>query len=179
MIILIGASASGKTEIAKELKKSFGIVKAITTTTRPIRKGEIDGVDYFFIDKERFIELKEQDHFIETTLYNGNYYGCGKDQISDDKVIIVDPEGLKSFISLNEDNIVSFYTKADEDVRIKRMTGRGDDPLVIDQRIKNDITSFSSKNIGKVDHIIDTNKKSVESLAKDIYRKYIAKISAF
>ena len=48
MILLIGASASGKTEIAKELTKLFGIEKAITTTTRLPRINEKNGVEFFF-----------------------------------------------------------------------------------------------------------------------------------
>ena len=51
MIVLAGASASGKTEVAKLLAKKYGIVKIITTTTREKRVGEVDKRDYFFVSK--------------------------------------------------------------------------------------------------------------------------------
>ncbi|MDD4005965.1 MAG: guanylate kinase, partial [Bacilli bacterium] len=71
MIILVGASASGKTEIAKILTRKYGIVKAITHTTRDMREGEKNGVDYFFVSKDEFAALAKQNAFVETTFYNG------------------------------------------------------------------------------------------------------------
>ena len=65
MIVLIGASASGKTEAAKMLMAKYGIQKAITTTTRPMRVHEVDGRDYFFVSKEKFDQLIKEDKFVE------------------------------------------------------------------------------------------------------------------
>ena len=84
MIVLVGASASGKTEVTKVLAKKYNIQKFITHTTRPIRVGEENGVDYFFVTKEEFEELLKQDFFIEHTLYNGNYYGTSKKEVQND-----------------------------------------------------------------------------------------------
>ena len=96
MIVLAGASASGKTEVAKELAKKYGITKVITTTTRNIRVGESNGKDYFFVSKERFEEMIKEGRFVEHTLYNGNYYGSTKDQIAPNKCVVIDPKGLKA-----------------------------------------------------------------------------------
>ena len=57
MIVLIGASASGKTEISKTLCANFTYQKCITTTTRNIRPNEQPGVDYHFLSKEDFYAL--------------------------------------------------------------------------------------------------------------------------
>ena len=73
MIILVGASASGKTEVAKVLAKTFQMRKVITHTTRPMRENEIDGVDYYFVSREEFISLKKHNFFVETTEYNDNF----------------------------------------------------------------------------------------------------------
>ena len=59
MVILVGASASGKTEVARYLQAVYGMRKATTTTSRPPRKGERDGIDYFFVSKEDFERLFE------------------------------------------------------------------------------------------------------------------------
>ena len=89
MIILVGASASGKTEICKALCYKYGFKKFVTTTTREQRSNEINGVDYFFISKDEFLNKISQDRFIEYVQYNGNYYGTEKNQIDDKTVLIV------------------------------------------------------------------------------------------
>ena len=100
MILLVGASASGKTATALDLQKRYGLVKAITTTTREKRVGETDGIEYFFITKTEFEKRLKEGRFVEHSLYNGNYYGCGIDQINDNKIVVLDPNGLHSFNKL-------------------------------------------------------------------------------
>lgn len=178
MIILVGASASGKTEVAKLLAKKYGIVKAITHTTRPMRKGEQNGVDYFFVSKREFERLLSKNAFVEHTLYNDNYYGCSKAQIADGKAVIVDPNGLKAFKNLNNKRIISFLMYADENIRLKRMLSRGDDENNAKSRILNDKTDFSFSNIGKTDFVIDTSKASIDKIADDVYRKYIQSLKS-
>ena len=114
MIVLAGASASGKTEVAKVLASKYGITKIVTTTTRDKRKDEVDGVDYFFVSKEKFEQMILEDRFVEYTLYNGQMYGSTKDQIANDKCVVIDPAGLRSYIALNNKNIVTFYLEADD-----------------------------------------------------------------
>ena len=81
MIVLIGASASGKTEIAKTLIAKKGFSKIVTYTTREIRPSEVNGVDYHFVTKEKFLELKNDNFFLETTTYNNNFYGTPKNDL--------------------------------------------------------------------------------------------------
>ena len=102
MIVLSGASASGKTEAAKMLMSKYGIQKAITTTTRAMRKNEVNGRDYFFVTQEEFEAMIQQELFVEHTLYNGNYYGSTKAQIADNRSVVTDLEGLKSYSALED-----------------------------------------------------------------------------
>ena len=106
MLILVGHSASGKTEIANELKRDYDMKKIITYTTRPIRINEVNGVDYHFVTEEEFLSLKEKDFFVETTLFNGYYYGSSKEDVKDDAVVILDPVGLTNFMNSKLDNAV-------------------------------------------------------------------------
>ena len=117
MIVLAGASASGKTEAAKVLASKYGITKVITTTTRPMRQNEVNGRDYFFVSKERFEEMIKDNLFVEYTNYNGNLYGSTKDQISPDKCVVIDPAGLKAYISLHDPNIITFFLDSTEETR--------------------------------------------------------------
>ena len=177
MIILCGASASGKTVTALELQRKYGLKKAITTTTRAKRVGETDGVEYFFISKEEFQKRLSENKFVESSIYNNNYYGCGLDQVSDDKVVVLDPNGLHSFKKLKNKNIVTFLLIADEKTRRDRMVSRGDKEENIKTRLTNDVIDFSMEKIGQVDFIIKTNDKSIEEIADIIYDCYKKKIA--
>lgn len=172
MIILCGASASGKTVTALELQRKYGLTKAITTTTREKRVGETNGVEYFFISKDEFKKRINENKFVEFSIYNDNYYGCGIDQVADDKVVVLDPNGLHSFKKLKNKNIVTFLLVADEKTRRERMVTRGDKVENIAQRIKNDVVDFSLERIGQVDFIIKTNNKTIEETADYIYECY-------
>ena len=176
MIVLTGASASGKTVTALDLQKRHGLVKAITTTTREKRVGETDGVEYFFISKEEFQKRLKENRFVEHSLYNGNYYGCGVDQISDNKIVVLDPNGLHSFLKLKNKNIVSFLLIAAESTRMERMQSRGDKESNIKQRIENDVNDFSLERIGKVDFVINTENYTIEEVSDLIYKLYTEKL---
>ena len=176
MIVLTGASASGKTVTALDLQKRHGLVKAITTTTREKRVGETDGVEYFFISKEEFQKRLAENKFVEHSIYNGNYYGCGVDQVSDNKIVVLDSNGLHSFLKLKDKNIVSFLLIADESTRKTRMKERGDKEANIKQRIENDVNDFSLEKIGKVDFIINTEKYTIEEVSDLIYKLYNEKL---
>lgn len=176
MIILTGASASGKTVTALDLQKRHGLVKAITTTTREMRLNETNGVEYFFLSKDEFLKKLSEGHFVEHSIYNGNYYGCGVDQINDNKIVVLDPNGLHSFLKIKDRNIVSFLLIADEKTRKNRMIGRGDKKENIEQRIKNDVNDFSLDKIGKVDFVINTENQTIEEISDKIYQLYQSKL---
>lgn len=176
MIVIAGASASGKTEVAKLLAKKYGITKIITTTTRPMRVNEVDKRDYFFVTKEEFERKIRAGDFVEYTLYNGQLYGSTKDQIADNKCVVIDPAGLRAYVALHDPNIMTFFLEADEDIRRARMVERGDDPVKIESRILHDREAFKKENIVKVDYVIDSSKlHSVENVTDEIYKLYISK----
>lgn len=173
MILLIGASASGKTEVSKLLRKEYGIVKVVTHTTRAPRVNEKNGVDYYFVTKEEFEALKAKNFFVETTTYNGNFYGCSKREVSDDKCLIVEPNGLRSFMALGDQSIVTFLLSATEKTRRERMLLRGDDPAEVEKRLGVDRVDFDSSKIASTDFSIETDERSLSEITNDIYLKYI------
>ena len=173
MIVLAGASASGKTEIAKLLAKKYGITKIVTTTTRAKRKGEVDGIDYFFVTPQKFERMIREDKFVEYTFYNGQLYGSTKDQIAKDKCVVIDPAGLRSYVALQDPSIVTFYLEADEETRRKRMFIRGDEPEKIESRINHDREAFKKENIVKVDYVIKNSSDDIlEEVCDQIYEIY-------
>ena len=173
MLVISGASASGKTEVAHIIEKKYGLTRVITVTTREKRVGEVDGVDYFFVTKEQFEELIKQDKLVEYAVYNGNYYGSRKDQIADDHILVVEANGLKAYIALNDPSIVTFALTANAKIREERMKCRGDKMCDIEKRLKSDRTVFSKTNLKGVDYFIENNTATLDELADDIYNKYI------
>ena len=68
---LLGKSATGKETLYKEILKWRPKLRTVTMyTTRPIREGETDGVEYFFVDQERFDEMMDEEKIIEFRSYN-------------------------------------------------------------------------------------------------------------
>ena len=174
MIVLAGASASGKTEVAKELAKRYGITKVITTTTRKMRVGEENGRDYFFVSKEKFLEMIKEDKFVEYTIYNDNYYGSTKDQIAANKCVVIDPAGLRAYIALNDPNIVTFFLNTDESIRYQRMLLRGDKEEDAKVRIEHDRIAFKKENVADVDCNVDSQNFNIEEVTNYIYKKYLS-----
>lgn len=172
MIILVGASASGKTEIAKILFEKYKMVKAITHTTRPIRKSEEDSIDYFFVSKDEFLALQKEDAFVETTSYNNQFYGCTKAQIADNKIVIVDPNGLRAFLNLNNPKIIAFLISSDEGTRYERMLRRGDHKDQALARIKIDREDFHHLRVGYVHFEIINEDNTLEQAADEVYQRY-------
>lgn len=172
MLVLVGHSASGKTEIANELKKNYDIDKIVTYTTRKPRVGEVNKVDYNFVSEKKFLKLMKECFFAETTYFNGFYYGTCKKDINDYKVIILDPQGLVSFKRLNIDNIYAVFLEATEEIRIKRMRERGDSEEAIAKRISHDRQKFSPEKVDYIDEYVNTNVMSVSFLAGEVFKLY-------
>jgi len=175
MLILVGPSASGKTEIANILIIDYHMKKVVTYTTRPMRVNEVAGVSYNFVTMDEFLKMKENDEFVETTFYNNNYYGTRKKDVSSEKIVVLDLNGLKSFQEKMPDAIFSVYLDTAEETRILRMALRGDSREQIEKRIINDRQLFDKEKI-VVDHIIRNEDTSLEKLADTIYQIYTKNI---
>lgn len=172
MIILVGASASGKSVVAKKMFEKYNITKVITYTTRPIRVGEVNGVDYHFVSKEDFEKKIDENFFVETANYNNNYYGTAYEDISKDKVLIVEPNGANVYYDKIKDKVIIVYLNASEQERKKRMAIRGDSPENIEKRLIGDVSYFDFKNFKHIDLIIETENKTIENISDEIIEFY-------
>ncbi len=168
MIYLFGGrSGSGKTTQANILKERPGFYKITTYTTRGKRTGEVDGVDYHFISREDFLNLKKDNFFIGVAEFAGNYYGISKKKLekyadsSKNVILVLELEGIKE-IKRNFKNAICIYLYLSEKDMVERMKSRGDSPEKIKDRLANlqDFTPYS-------DYIIDASK-SVEEIAEEI-----------
>lgn len=174
MIILVGPSASGKSVVAKKMIEKFGFKKIVTYTTRSKRINEVDDLDYHFITQEDFVNKKNNDFFIEYAFYNNNYYGTAFNDISKEKILIVEPQGANIYYEKLKTEAFLVYLEASEDNRRKRMIERQDALESIDARLKSDFQYFATSNFNHLDLIIDTNNLDIDSIANMINEKYQA-----
>lgn len=131
ILAIMGRTASGKNAIGEKLKKLYGYEEMVSYTTRPIRTGEKDGVDYHFLTMEECQKKLEAGEFLELVQYGGNYYGTGKKEIEgmcdpNKKCLFVcTPDGaeqIKKFAG--EENVKCIYIEAPEEDRLKRYMNR-------------------------------------------------------
>ena len=164
--LIVGNSGSGKSTIANALIK-LEINKITTYTTRPPRPSEIPGIDYNFISIEDFKKLDENDKFIGTTNYVGNFYSTLKKDLDknylgdEDCVIVVDKKGVKE-IKEEYPKSVCIYLECSDEVLKNRMINRNDDPENIEKRLKEneDLSPIA-------DYKVNANK-DIDSVYEDV-----------
>ena len=145
VLVLSGPSGAGKSSLIHKIIDDIGkSYFSISTTTRPMRKGEVDGEDYYFVDKEEFEREIEEDQFLEYAVVHGNYYGTSlrpvKEALSEGKLVIfdIDVQGNSAVNSRLGDITTSvFITPPTLSELRKRLENRStDEQSVIDRRIK-------------------------------------------
>jgi len=124
LIVISGPSGSGKGTIIKEvMKKIPDLIYSVSYTTRPKREGEIEGKDYFFISKDEFEKLIDEDFFIEWAKVYDYYYGTGKEfvlnNLNDNKDVILEIEiqGAKKIREIYDKKNVIFIFIAPPDFK--------------------------------------------------------------
>jgi len=114
-IIISSPSGAGKTTIARKLiKKIKNSYLSVSCTTRDPRQNEKHGIDYFFVNKDKFKLLKEQKKFLESAKVYGNFYGTLKSELKRSKknaiaLFDVDWQGSRSIKKALYENCYSFF----------------------------------------------------------------------
>lgn len=171
---LLGKSASGKSTVERLLEKK-GLKRIISTTTRPIREGEKEGVDYHYISKDEFKALTNKGCLLENTEYRQWHYCIDKnfnqiDLQKHDYVCVIEPHGYQQLIqNLGKENIVGIYIYVDDKERLLRSLHREIQPdcKEICRRFLSDIDLFD-KIEDKVDYCIEN--KLVYDTVEKIYK---------
>jgi guanylate kinase len=172
MIIIVGASASGKTDIAKILVNEYGFSRVVTSTTREKRPQELNDVDYHFLTFAQFQEKLSNNEFIEYTQYNKNYYGTLISDAKEDSIFVLNPDGANALYRKYKNIAKIFYLKTSKEIRTKRMISRGDSLAEVQIRIENDDLVFAKEKLDNIDYIIDTSIKTSKTLAREINNIY-------
>ncbi len=135
IVYLMGKSGAGKDTVYKQVleNKEIEFQKIIPYTTRPIRAGEKNGMEYFFTDEDRFLELKEAGRLIEDRVYHTcmgiwRYFTVMDDQLDPEHNNYLMIGTLESFIRTREffgdDKMIPVMLELDDGVRLQRALDR-------------------------------------------------------
>ncbi len=135
MFILSSPSGAGKTTIAKKLLKTVdGIGMSVSVTTRPMRPGEVEGLDYHFVDRATFDLMVENGEFLEWAEVFGNCYGTPKAQIKAglkegrDYLFDIDWQGTQQLYQRMEVDVVRVFLLPPSIAELEqRLRSRGTD----------------------------------------------------
>lgn len=143
LIIITGASGAGKTTIAEIITPALSLNRAITAATRAIRPGEVDGVNYYFMDENKFRSMIESNELVEwEEVYPGDFRGLPKFSLNEslqkgNTISVLDIKGAYKFVLQNIVSVPYLVVGVweERDILVERLIGRGADGN-IDDRIQ-------------------------------------------
>jgi guanylate kinase len=160
LFIVCAPSGAGKTSLVNALlEREPEIELSVSYTTRAPREGEIDGRDYHFVTRERFVEMAGRGDFLESAEVHGNLYGTSQAWIEArmregrDIVLEIDWQGAQQVRRLLPDAIGVFILPPSLEALQRRLTARGkDSSAVIERRLANAREEIG--HVGEFDYVI-------------------------
>lgn len=175
IIVVSGFSGVGKGTVLQYLVKLKPLKFSVSCTTRAMRKGEADGVNYYFISEEEFERRIEANEFVEYTRTFTNYYGTLRSEIDEsvnegkDVLLELNVVGAKNIKKLYPDAVAIFIEPPSYADLKKRLIGRGSETEDSIERRLNEIEK-ESKEIVNYDYLVTNNiaKTCAEEIAEII-----------
>lgn len=174
-IIISGPSGVGKGTICNVLLKELNAWYSVSMTTRGIREGEVDGINYYFISKDEFKKRIEDGLLLEYNIYNDNYYGTPKDKVLEkldegiDVILEIEVNGARNIKKIFSDALLIYIAPPSMEILKDRLIGRGTENLeTIEKRLK--IAEDEMKQVDFYDYVIinDDLDKAISDVKKVI-----------
>lgn len=131
LIVISGPSGVGKDTVLQRMKeRGLPFHFVVTATTRPRRANEVDGRDYWFVSKEEFARMIDDDEFFEYAIVYGDYKGNSKQQVREalasgkDVIMRLDVQGAETIRKLAPEALLIFLTTESEDELVHRLETR-------------------------------------------------------
>jgi guanylate kinase len=141
LFVISAPSGAGKTTLVKRIIAARPDLKfSISYTTRQARTGEQSGVDYFFLSRNEFEAMRAEGAFLEYAEVFGNFYGTGKQQVSDlcaagkDVLLEIDWQGAQQVMANDPDCTSIFILPPSTEELERRLRGRATDSEAVIQR---------------------------------------------
>ena len=145
LIVISGPSGVGKGTVRRALfnQPNHELVYSVSMTTRKPRPGEVDGQDYYFVDRETFEKRIEDDKFLEWAEFVGNYYGTPKDKIEEqlakgkEVVLEIEVDGALQVRKHVKDAVFIFIVPPGKQALYDRLQKRGtESDEIIKERVE-------------------------------------------
>ena len=155
ILVISGPAGVGKTTICSKLLQEFNdcLIRVITTTTRPPRNDEVDGIDYYFMEKAEFMIKLERGLFLEHEIIHGNFYGTSKKSVhsllenGNDVILEIDWQGAQSIKKIFPEAVSIFIMPPSLEILKERLIERNQDSLeVIETRMQSAEEEISHAN---------------------------------
>jgi len=151
LYIISAPSGAGKTSLVRELVKRINnVVVSISHTTRVMREGEQDGIDYHFVDKEAFLSMVEHSAFLEHAKVFDNFYGTSQQHVEQqllagkNVILEIDWQGARQVRRLMQDSQTIFILPPSQEALKERLMKRGQDSEeVINRRMQDAVNEMS------------------------------------
>lgn len=143
LVVISGPSGAGKTSVCRALKQHPDVEFSVSATTRAMRAGEQDGVDYHFLSRDDFQKRLAENQFLEWASYNGNMYGTPRwpmdAALARGKTFLVEIE-VAGTRQLRERGVPGVYVFIEppsiEELRARLVRRGSNDDAEIDQRVR-------------------------------------------
>ena len=148
IIALIGEAGSGKDSIMQNIlkKRPLQFNEIISCTTRPMREGEVEGVNYFYLTPEEFANKILNGEMLEATSFNDWFYGTSYDSLRSDctNIGVFNPDGIRAISEIPDVNLTVYKVCCSDKTRLLRQLNRETNPDVdeIVRRYKTDKEDF-------------------------------------
>lgn len=131
LIVISGPSGAGKDTVMQRMKeRGLPFHFVVTATTRPKRANEVHGRDYWFVSKEEFARMINEDELIEHAIVYGDYKGIPKQQVREalssgmDVIMRIDVQGAETVHKMAPDALMIFLTTDNEEELVHRLETR-------------------------------------------------------
>jgi guanylate kinase len=185
MLVLSSPSGAGKTSICKKLLETEkDLLMSVSYTTRPKRKSENDGKDYFFVKKREFDELQSKNYFVESALVFDHFYGTPKNFIERnlkkgvDILFDIDWQGAQKLADYSKNDVVSiFILPPSNKILLERLKKRNEDSIEIVKnrmsKAKSEISHWIEYDYIVINDDIDKSSKEVITILNAERKKRI------
>jgi guanylate kinase len=160
LLVLSAPSGGGKSSIARTLLQGRDdLGYSVSATTRPIREGEREGVDYYFLTGDEFLRRRESGEFLESATYGGHLYGTLRSEIDRifaagrHAVLDIEINGARQIRASFPNSLHLFVLPPSAEVLIGRLKGRNTEPAeAVRQRIAHAVEELDA--VAEYDYVV-------------------------